>query len=92
LIFPENFENIIGFDVIRQQIVELCRLESSKLKGETFNMNSDVELIEQELGLIFECDKILEVAPSVFNWVGVSDVTPFLKYVDVDGYFLIENQ
>ena len=92
MIFPENFENIIGFDVIRQQIVELCRLESSKLKGETFNMNSDVELIEQELGLIFECDKILEVAPSVFNWVGVSDVTPFLKYVDVDGYFLIENQ
>lgn len=92
MIFPANFENIIGFDAIRQQIIELCRLESSKLQGETFKMSSNADQIENELGLIFECDKILELVPSVFNWVGVSDVTPFLKHVEVDGYFLIENQ
>ncbi len=92
MIFPSNFENIIGFDTIRQQIVELCRLESSKDLAETFEMSNKANLIEKDLGLIFECEKIVELVPSVFNWIGVSDVTPFLKHVEVDGYFLVESQ
>ncbi len=92
MIYPPNFEEIIGFDSIRKELMNLCRLESSEALAGGFKMHTDQQFVETDLDDLDECKRINELFPSLFHWVQVTDIAPWLKYINVDGYFLGEDE
>lgn len=92
MIYPPNFEEIIGFDSLRRELGNLCRLDSSAHIAAEFNMHSSMDSVQVDLNDLDECKRINELFPSLFHWVQVTDIEPWLKYVDVEGYFLSEDE
>ena len=43
MIYPNNFEDVVGFTPLREDIIRLCRLESAQKKAELFGFVSDKE-------------------------------------------------
>ncbi len=92
MIYPPNFEEIIGFDSLRRELVQLCKLDSSAKLAEEFQMHTDVSYIHRDLDDLDECKRIQELFPSLFHWTQITDIEPWLKYINVDGYFLAEDE
>ena len=92
MIYPPNFEEVIGFDSLRRELIQLCRLESSSNLAGEFQMHSDVAYIHRDLDDLDECKRIQELFPSLFHWTQITDIEPWLKYISVEGYFLAEDE
>lgn len=59
MIYPENFENKIGFDRIRQLVSDYCLSEMGREKAELIRFETDPEDISFNLAATWEFQKIL---------------------------------
>ena len=92
MIYPTNFESVVGFSAIRQEIVDRCIFDSSKSLAAGFEMSIQTEDISHNLDLLDECNALLQQFPSLFSWQQAKDISPWLKYLHVDGFFLEEEE
>ncbi len=92
MIYPNNFEDVVGFTPLREDIIRLCRLESAQKKAELFGFVSDKEELFKRLDEIDECNLLNEQLPSLFEWGKIVDIDENLKHVNVEGYFLMETE
>ena len=58
-IYPENFENKIGFDKIRELLSSRCLSEMGKDHVADCSFTSDADLIEKQLDETVEFQKII---------------------------------
>ena len=80
MIYPNNFEDVVGFTPLREDIIRLCRLESAQKKAELFGFVSDKEELFKRLDEIDECNLLNEQLPSLFEWGKIVDIDENLKH------------
>ncbi|HWS01260.1 MAG TPA: hypothetical protein VN249_11625, partial [Prolixibacteraceae bacterium] len=86
-IYPENFENKIGFDKIRELLSGRCLSEMGKEHAETCQFSSDPELIERQLDETVEFQNILRDELN-FPTGYFIDMRPVLRKSKIQGTFL----
>jgi DNA mismatch repair protein MutS2 len=86
-IYPENFENKVGFDQIRQLLGSRCLSELGKEHVETCSFSSDPDLIEQQLDETVEFQKIIRDELN-FPTGYFIDMRPVLRKSKIQGTFL----
>ncbi len=86
-IYPENFENKIGFDKIRELLVSRCLSELGKENVAACSFSSDPGLIEKQLDETVEFQKIIR---DEFNFPTgyFIDMRPVLRKSKIQGTFL----
>ena len=91
VIYPQNFEQKIGFDQIRLLIKEKCLSTLGSDYTDRMQFSTDYEAIRCQLNRTWEFVRIIEQAddfPADFFF----DVRPSLKRVRIEGTFLEESE
>jgi DNA mismatch repair protein MutS2 len=92
LIHPNSFENSIGFDIVRQSLIDGCDTQTGK---ETMRKNEilySAKKIEKEWDLISEWTSIQETHAFDFANFGAFDFIDFIGKLDVENNYLQEDE
>ena len=88
MIYPSNFEQRVGFDRIREQIAELCSMQSARaiIEGESFTRSR--RDIEERLALADEMRLVISMEPGAE--IGEQDdLRAIVDKVAVEGSYLV---
>ncbi len=91
MIYPQNFEHKIGFDVIRQKVKELCLFELGRQKVSNMVFSVNATEIGINLSLTSEFRLICQYEEN-FPVDLYIDVTPSLKKAKIEGTYLTEEE
>lgn len=91
MVYPQNFEQKIGFDNIRLKIQERCVTASAREKADRMFMITDDQILHSLLSRTAQMHLILQLDSS-FPEVKYIDVIPFLAKLQVAGYYLDESE
>lgn len=86
MIYPENFENKIGFDRIRQLVSEYCLSEMGREKAELIRFETDHDIIAFNLSSTSEFQKILRFE-DYFPSEHYYDISVSLNKIRIQGSF-----
>jgi len=87
MVYPNEFENKIGFNKIRKSLAEYCQSEMGRIKSESFEMLTDYETIQSLVNETNEFRQILlhvEPFPNGFYF----NLIPSLKRITPQGSYL----
>ena len=87
MVYPDNFENKIGFDRIRSQVKALCVTQGAVDKLFEAAFSDDYESVVARLGQVFEMRTVLMMDNGLPEGSFV-DMDAFLKKGAVEGSFL----
>jgi len=87
MIYPQNFEAKIGFDIIREQIKSLCISDMGKEYMESSQYSINYEELTVALEEVFQFQQLL-LFDTVFSAQDFHDVRPMLKTIRLEGTFL----
>ncbi|MDP4282777.1 MAG: hypothetical protein Q8867_11645, partial [Bacteroidota bacterium] len=87
MIFPQNFEQKIGFDQIRSMISENCLSPAGQKQVNEIAFHSGKQDIVSELELTWELLKIIQFEEN-FPSQDYYDMTPGLTSIQVEGTYL----
>jgi DNA mismatch repair protein MutS2 len=87
MIYPDDFENKIGFDKIRDIIKDLCLSTLGRQKADEIEFLSSFETVRQKINETAELKEIC-VNEELFPVNYYFNVTPYLKRIRVKGTFL----
>lgn len=87
MIYPESIEEKLGFDVIRQRIVDYCVSELGKKLAAEISFETDIAIISQLLDQVNEFAQLITQGelPALGS---ISDIKPYLKKSIVQGNWL----
>ncbi|MDD4385891.1 MAG: Smr/MutS family protein [Bacteroidales bacterium] len=88
-IYPNTFEEKIGFKSIQNQVVALCLCPMGKRKAEEVSFYTDFKVISRLIHQTNEMKTICQMEDS-FPVDGYADTTPFLNRIKHDGTWLDE--
>ncbi|MCL1938407.1 MAG: Smr/MutS family protein [Candidatus Azobacteroides sp.] len=91
MIYPENFEQKIGFDKIRQFVTDHCLSPLGNEKVVEMTFSSDFQLIKQRLYQTVEFVQIIQEEDN-FPIDYFFDVRNSLKKIRIEGTYLIEKE
>ncbi|MDR0232417.1 MAG: Smr/MutS family protein [Dysgonamonadaceae bacterium] len=91
MIYPENFEQKIGFDKIRQLVESKCLCALGVEKTENMSFSDNYELVEKQLHQTEEFIKIIQEEDN-FPSNHFFDVRDSLKKIRIEGTYLIERE
>ncbi len=92
MIYPQNFEDLIGFAPLRTEMFQACKLEGTHELVSSFQMKTNILELREDLDTLDECYQIMNTRPSLFEWQDAVDMQNMLKHVHVEGYFLVEEE
>ena len=87
MIYPQNFEAKIGFNVIREQIKNLCVSDMGKEYVESIQYSTNFDELTVALEEVFQFQQLL-LFDSAFSAQDFHDVRPLLKTIRLEGAFL----
>jgi len=87
VVFPDNFENKLGFDKVRTKVSELCNTEGGREKLEAIRFSHSFEEVEQWLALANEMKTII-LMENTFPGTGFTDFAHLIKHIRIEGTFL----
>ena len=88
--YPEHFESIVGFQQLRSEIENRCRFETSQKLAADFSMLTSWEHISLQLDYLDEANVLLAQFPSLFQFQETADISLWLKHIDIENYFFME--
>ena len=91
MIYPQNFEQKIGFDQIRQLLKDKCLSTLGEEKVSDMGFSEQYEVVEENLNQVTEFVRIIQEEdgfPDQFFF----DVRPSLKRVRIEGMYLDEQE
>ncbi|MBR6286631.1 MAG: Smr/MutS family protein [Bacteroidaceae bacterium] len=91
LIYPQNFEKKIGFDVVRHLLHERCLSPLGIEKTEKMKFSDDYREVRQQTSQTAEFLKIIETADD-FPAQNFFDVRPAIKRIRIEGTHLDEHE
>src|SRR5690606_20273040 len=86
MIYPENFENKIGFDRIRQLVSDYCLSEMGRENAELSRFETDPEDISFNLSATWEFQKILRIE-DYFPSEHYCNISDSLNKIRIQGSF-----
>ncbi len=90
-IYPNSFEEKIGFKSIRNQVAALCLCPLGKRKAEEAHFSSNFDLVSRLIHQTAEMKTICQMEDS-FPVDGYADTTPFLERIKREGTWLDETE
>jgi len=87
MIYPQNFEIKIGFDVIREQIKSLCVSDMGKELVDSIRFSTHFDELTVALEETFQFQTMLQF-DTAFSAQDFYDVRPLLKTIRLEGTFL----
>lgn len=87
MIYPQNIEQKIGFDTIRNMVSEHCGSPLSKEKVAQMQYSSDYDTVRRNLGLVAEFKSLID-SDEGFPAAVIRDITARLKAIRPEGTFL----
>jgi len=91
VLYPENFEEKLGFVRIREQLKGLCLSDLGRRKVDKIKFSTKAQFIHTLIGQVEEFRQI-ELMEETFPLQHFIDVTPWLKRVKPVGTFLQEEE
>lgn len=91
MIYPQNFEQKIGFDLIRQMLCDKCLSTLGKERVETMTFMQRYEEINEKLEQVVEFVRIIQEEDN-FPDQYFFDVRPSLKRIRIEGMYLEEQE
>ncbi len=91
MIYPKNFEQRIGFDRIREQIVEMCSTSSAREVIATESFLSSRQRIEERLELADEMRQVISLEPGAEIGEG-EELRPIVDKIAVEGSYLLAEE
>ena len=91
MIYPDNFEEKVGFDKIREMVKDICLSDIGRRKADEAGFLSSFKTIEQKINEAAELKEIYinyENFPATYYY----NATPWLERVKVEGTFLEVNE
>ena len=91
MIYPQNFEQKIGFDQIRQLLKDKCLSTLGEEKVSDMGFSEQYEVVEENLNQVTEFVRIIQEEdgfPDQFFF----DVRPSLKRIRIEGMYLDEQE
>ncbi len=92
MLYPENFEQKIGFEQIRTLIREKCQSALGKRNIDAIGFSSDFEQILKSLSQIDEFQHILTDEEEAFPLNAIFDLEATLHRIRVEGTFMSEKE
>lgn len=90
--YPDHFESIVGFQQLRSEIENRCRFETSQKLASEFSMLTSWEQISLQLDYLDEANALLDQFPSLFQFQETADISLWLKHIDIENYFFMEDE
>jgi len=81
--YPEDFESVVGFDQIRSAIVGRFKYSSTHELASKWEMQTDLELVIQQLDLLDQIAQLNFATPSALNLLG-GDISGDLKHLGIE--------
>lgn len=91
MIYPKNFEQRIGFDRIREQIVEMCSTSSAREVIATESFLSSRQRIEERVELADEMRQVISLEPGAEIGEG-EELRPIVDKIAVEGSYLLAEE
>ena len=91
MIYPQNFEQKIGFDQIRQLLKDKCLSTLGEERVSEMSFSGEYEEVEEKLNQVTEFVRIIQEEDS-FPDQFFFDVRPSLKRVRIEGMYLDEQE
>jgi DNA mismatch repair protein MutS2 len=91
VIYPSNFESKIGFDLVRQMIMDKCLFELGKEKVDQIKFSIRETEIKENLSLTSEFRLICQYEEN-FPVNHYINITPVLKKARIEGTFITEEE
>ena len=91
MIYPENFEQRIGFDRIREQIVEMCSTASAREVIAAEGFLSSRQKIAERLELADEMRQVISFEPGAEIGEG-EELRPIVDKIAVEGSYLLAEE
>lgn len=88
MVYPQNFEQKIGFDTVRQSIKNMCVNELSHTFIERLTFSNDYGTVKHRLDYINEMFAILENNINIVPIYHIDDFRSLFKSTEVEGTFL----
>lgn len=92
MIYPSDFESVIGFDRIRQSLRELCRYDSSAAAVDALPCLIAAADITHRLDEADEWRLFSEKHPAAATLDGTTDILPWLPGLSVENFFFTEEE
>jgi DNA mismatch repair protein MutS2 len=92
VIYPGNFEEIIGFDQLRSMLASLCRYDSAKLSIAEFQL---LKTKPEIMALFDETDEwnlLQQLHPTAANAHASDDITAWLQSLQIENFFFDEEE
>ena len=87
--YPQDFEAVVGFDQIRLAIVGRFKYPSTHDLASGWEMQTDAELVIQQLDLLDQIANLNVTSPSALNLLG-GDISGDLKHLGIENFYLEE--
>ena len=91
MLYPENIEGKLGFDKIRERLLNLCLSSLGQRYVDSIRFVNQFEKLNPLLCQTSEFKEILTTG-EIFPASNYLDVTPFLRKARVEGAFLLEQE
>ena len=88
MIYPQNFEQKIGFDLVKEQIKRLCTNSLAEKIVDNLGFSSDYRTIRTRLEYSREMFGILEQNINILPIYPIEDFRAILKAAEIDGSFV----
>lgn len=92
MIYPENFEQKIGFTAIREMLAQLCTFAPGAEEAANMSFTDNPEWIEARLDETYEMFRVLSDPSAAFPACAFYDVRDSLHRIHVEGLFLDETE
>jgi len=92
VIYPADFEQVVGFDRIRQKLKQACRYETSATAAEHLPLLNSREEIELRFAEMDEWQSFVDKHPSASQFEGTRDILPWLPGLEVENFFFAEDE
>ena len=90
MVYPQNFEHKIGFDLVREQVAGRCVSNMGRERVEAMTFTTDNLLLERLLDETAEMMRLLQEEPDALPAEGFFDVREALRHASVPGLHLSE--
>lgn len=91
MLYPDNFENKIGFDKIRDMLKGGCLSNLGRMRVDKIRFSSKYSFIETLVNQVDEFKEIM-IMEDDFPLSHFIDVTPALKKIKIDGAYLLAEE